>query len=90
MPIVKKIQCLERTQYAFLDNSKTLVFSGVIKREIPFKFTGARAIRIYSSPAKKNLYTATLTGIFIFDGPPLVTSNSSERCNEEKMTLYTQ
>ena len=33
----KKIHRLERAQYAFLDHSKTLVFSDVIKIEILFK-----------------------------------------------------
>jgi len=36
MPIAKKIHCLERPQYAFLDHGKTLVFSDVIKEEILF------------------------------------------------------
>ena len=34
MPIAQKIHRLERAQYAFLDHSKTLVFSDVIKIEI--------------------------------------------------------
>ena len=49
MPIVKKIHYVERTQYAFLDHSKTLVFSDVIKIEIPFKYSH-----------QKTLYRATL------------------------------
>ena len=39
MPIVKKIHHLERTQHAFLDHSKTLVFSDVIKIEILVKYS---------------------------------------------------
>ena len=54
MPIVKKIHRLERAQYVFLDHSKTLVFSDVIKIEILFKYSRARAIRTYSSCGKKN------------------------------------
>ena len=34
VPILKKIHCLECTQYAFLDHSKTLVFRDIIKIEI--------------------------------------------------------
>ena len=59
MPIVKKIHRLERVQYAFLDYSKTLVFSDVIKIKIIFKCSRARAIRTYTSRGKK-LYRATL------------------------------
>ena len=50
----QKIHRLEGAQYAFLDHSKTLVFSDVIKIEILFKYSRARAIRTYSSRAKKN------------------------------------
>ena len=53
MPIVKKIHRLQRAQYAFLDHSKTLVFSDVIKIEIIFKHSRGRAIRTYSLRAKK-------------------------------------
>ena len=49
VPIVKKIHHLERAQYAFLDDSKILVFSKVIKIEI----------RTYSSRPKK-LFRATI------------------------------
>ena len=38
VPIVKKIHHLEHTQYTFLDHSKTLAFSDVIKIEILFKY----------------------------------------------------
>ena len=51
MPIVKKIHRLERAQYAFLDHSKTLIFSDVIKTE----YSGARAIPTYSSRGKKTI-----------------------------------
>ena len=53
--IVKIIHRQERAQYAFLDHSKTLVFSDVIKIEILFKYSRARAIRTYSSRAKKTI-----------------------------------
>ena len=56
--IVKKIHGLEITQYAFLDHSKTLVFSDVTKIEILFKYSRARAIRTYSVRSKKKLYRA--------------------------------
>ena len=52
VPIVKKSQRLERAQYAFSDQSKTLVFSGVMKIEVRFKYSRAYAIRTYSSRAK--------------------------------------
>ena len=55
MPIVKKIHRLERAQYAFLDHSKTLVFSDVIKIGIIFKYSRARVIRTYSSRGKKTI-----------------------------------
>ena len=55
MPIAKKIHHLERTQYAFLDYSKALVFSDVIKIEILFKYSRARAICTYSSRGKKTI-----------------------------------
>jgi len=55
VPIVKKIHRLERAQYAFLDHSKALVFSDVIKIEILFEYSRARAIRTYSSRAKKTM-----------------------------------
>ena len=51
--IAKNIQRLQRARYAFLDQSKTLVLSDVIKIEILFKYSGAYAIRTYSSRAKK-------------------------------------
>ena len=54
MPILENIRRLERAQYVCLDHSKTLVFSDVIKIEILFKYSRARAIRTYSSRAKKN------------------------------------
>ena len=38
VPVVKKIRHLEHTQYTFLDYSKTLAFSDVIKIEIIFKY----------------------------------------------------
>ena len=57
MPIVKKIHCLERAQYACLDHSKTLVFSDVIEIEILFKYSCARAIYTYSSRGKKTIYS---------------------------------
>ena len=60
MPILEKIRRLERAQYVCLDHSKTLVFSDVIKIEILFKYSRARAIRTYSSRAKKKLCRATL------------------------------
>ena len=53
-----KIHHLERAQYASLDHSKTLVFSDVIKIEFFFfffKYWHARAIRTYTSRAKKNI-----------------------------------
>ena len=53
MAIAKNIQRLQRVRYAFLDHSKTLVLSDVIKIEILFKYSGAYAIRTYSSRAKK-------------------------------------
>ena len=75
MPIAKKIHRLERAQYAFLDHSKPLVFSDVIKIEIIFKYSRARAIRTYSSRAKK-LYRATLS-----DFSKLITLNKmGEMC----------
>ena len=43
------------------DHSKTLIFSDVIKIEILFKYSRARAIRTYSSSGTKNLYRATLS-----------------------------
>ena len=55
VPIVKKVHRLERVQYAFLDHSKTLVFSDVIKIEILFKYSRACAIRTYSSHGKKTI-----------------------------------
>ena len=45
---------LERAQCAFSDQSKTLVFSDVIKIEILFKYSRALATRTYSSRAKKS------------------------------------
>ena len=50
VPIVKKIHRLERAQHAFLDHTKALVFSDVIKN------SHARAIRTYSLRAKKLLH----------------------------------
>ena len=58
VPIFKKIHRLERAQYAFLDHSKTLVSSDVIKISNLFEYSRARA---YSSRAKK-LCKATLNG----------------------------
>ena len=55
VPIFKKIHRLEHTQYAFLDHSKTLVFSDIIKIEILFKYSCTRAIRTYSSCTKKTI-----------------------------------
>ena len=52
--MLKKIHRLERAQYAFSDQSKTLGFSDVIKIEILFKYSRARAIRTYSSRTKKS------------------------------------
>ena len=49
MPIVKKIHRLERAQHAFLDHSKALVFSDVIKN------SHARAIRTYSLARQKSV-----------------------------------
>ena len=59
MPIVKKIHCPERAQYAFLDHSKTLVFSDVIKIDILFN-TRALAPFVPIPRAPKKLYRATL------------------------------
>ena len=39
VPVVKKIHRLERAQYAFLNHSKTPVFTDVIKIEILFKYS---------------------------------------------------
>ena len=52
--LLKKIHHLERTQCAFLDHSKTIVFSDIIKIEFLFKYSCARTIQTYSSRAKKN------------------------------------
>ena len=53
---LSKIHRLKRAQYAFLDHSKTLAFSDVIKIEIIFYHSHARAISTYSSRSKKNIY----------------------------------
>ena len=53
--IVKKVHWLEHTRYTFLNNSKTLNFSDVIKREMPFKYLHTRAICTYSLCAKKTI-----------------------------------
>ena len=42
---------------------------------------------LYGCPAEE---LAPLTEIFLFDGPELLTSNSSERSIKEVGTLYTQ
>ena len=55
VPIVKKIHFLECAQYAFLDHSKALVFSDIIKVEILFKYSRAHAICTYSSHTKKTI-----------------------------------
>ena len=54
VPIVKKIDHLKHPQCVFLDHSKTLVFSDVIKIEILFKYLCNQAIRYYSSHTKKS------------------------------------
>ena len=54
MPIVKKIHRLESAQCAFLDHSKILVLSDVIKIEMFLKYSRAQAIRTYSLRAKNN------------------------------------
>jgi len=51
----QKIHRVERAQYLLLDHSKTLVFSDVIKIGILLKYSRARAIRNYSSRAKKTI-----------------------------------
>ena len=53
--IVNKIHRLEHALYGFLDHSKALDFSDVIKVEIIFKYSPARSIRSYSSRAKKTI-----------------------------------
>ena len=42
----RKIHYVERTQYAFLDHSKTFVFIDVIKIEIPFKYSHQKNLYI--------------------------------------------
>lgn len=54
VPIVKKIDHLKHPQYVFLDHSKTLVFSDVIKIEILFKYLCNHAIHDYSSHTKRS------------------------------------
>ena len=54
VPIVKKNHRLERAQYAFLDHSKTLIFSDVIKIEVVFKYSRARAFVPIPRATKKN------------------------------------
>ena len=52
----QKIHRLVRAQYALLDHSKTLVFSGINKNMlIIFKYSRARAIRTYYSRAKNTI-----------------------------------
>ena len=46
--LLKKIHHLEHTQYAFLNHSKTLVFSDIIEIEIVFKYSHTHASRNYS------------------------------------------
>ena len=53
VPIVKKFHRLERAHNAFLDHSKTFVINDVIKIEILYEYSRARASRTYSSCAKK-------------------------------------
>ena len=53
----KPIHCLERPQHAFLDHSKTHVFSDIIKWEIIFKYSCAHTIRISYSRGKKTIWS---------------------------------